>query len=230
MSIQRVVSLSLPCRLKLLSYCLIQSLKSIKCKAGNRNEIPSLNLCSVGCVHNSSNPIKYKYHSIGGHGANTTEACVSLEGDIEKRQALQETSRYDNEIWYQRTSYQVPARGYTQPQGLPANLSVGTYMFINSTPASLWSWHRAAAASKVHGMNIPWALDWMDKSNAGNMCFCSQTLLTYQKHQFQPAASNSSTSELEPNMWDRLQGMAVPQSHDAEIGVWPWGCWWLKLY
>lgn len=152
MPIQRVVSLCLPRRLKLLSYCLIQSLKSIKSKARNRNEIPSLNLCSVGCVHNSSNTIKYKYPSIGGHGANTAEAWVPSEGDIEKRHAWQETSRYDNEIWHQRTSHKVPAWGHTQPRGLPANLSVGIYMFINSTPASLWSWHQTAAASKVHGM------------------------------------------------------------------------------
>lgn len=111
----------LPCRRKLLSHCLIQSLKSIKSKARNRNEIPSLNLCSVGCVHNSSNTIKYKCLSGGGHETGTIEARVLLEGDTFCRKLLGTVMSYDT-------------------RGLPTrSLDEGMLSHRASLPVSLWA-------------------------------------------------------------------------------------------
>lgn len=111
----------LPCRRKLLSHCLIQSLKSIKSKARNRNEIPSLNLCSVGCVHNSSNTIKYKCLSVGGRETGTIEARVLLEGDTFCRKLLGTVMSYDT-------------------RGLPTRpLDEGMLSHRASLPVSLWA-------------------------------------------------------------------------------------------
>lgn len=104
----------------------------------------------------------------------------------------------------------------TGPRCLPLHGHQPVYKLNSSFP---FSWHGAATASKVYGMKVPWALDWMEKLNAESVCSCCTALLTSWKHQPQPTASTLSTPESELTMWEELRGMDVSQAHEAEFRV-----------
>lgn len=106
-----------------------------------------------------------------------------------KEQPMRGPSQSSNEIWHQGVSSKEPRIGHARQQHFSASLSVGTCMFINSAPGSLWAGTELSELLKGIAWSFPGPWIRLVSQVQEVWAPAAPALLNCRQHHLQPAAS-----------------------------------------